>query len=61
MESILDHVEIDFSSRTVELFGEDGEYQKITCEFNKTGYEQFMRVVKECQDQLPEQMQIYKV
>lgn len=61
MESILDHVDIDFSTRTVHLYGEDGEYQKISCEFNKEGYEQFMRVVQECQRQLPEHMQIYKV
>jgi len=61
MRDILDSVEIDFSTRTVHLFGEEGEYQKIQCEFTKEGYEQFMRVVQECQDKLPNEMKSYKV
>lgn len=61
MKDILDNVKIDFSTRTVHLYGEDGEYKTIKCDFSKEGYEQFMRVVQECQKQLPSEMQSYNV
>jgi hypothetical protein len=61
MEDVLNNVVIDFSTRTVQLYGEDGEYKEISCEFTKEGYEQFLRVVDECQKQLPESMRSFKI
>ena len=58
---VLERVVVDMSSRTVHLYGEDGEYESVSCNFDDEGAAQFGRIVQQCQDQLPEDFATYLV
>jgi len=58
--STLHHVVVNFAKRTIELYGEDGEYKEVTCDFTSRGHEQFENLVKLCQEKLPIEMREYK-
>lgn len=60
-DSELDHVIIDFTKRTVEMHGSDGEYKSISCEWNEEGLQEFENMVNFCQEMLPPEQRIYKL
>jgi hypothetical protein len=60
-DATLDHVVIDFTKRTVEMHGTDGEYKTISCEWNEEGLQEFENMVNFCQETLPAEQRIYKL
>lgn len=60
-DSTLEHVVIDFSKRTVEMHGYDGEYKDVSCNFDDEGLQEFQNMVEFCQLMLPEERIKYKV
>ena len=58
---VLERVVVDMSARTVHLYGEDGEYESVSCDFDDEGTEQFGRIVRQCQDQLHTEFATYVV
>jgi len=58
---VLERVVVDVAGRTVHLYGEGGEYESVSCDFDDEGAAQFGRIVKECQGQLPENFAPYLV
>jgi len=59
--SELDHVVLDFTKRTIELHGHDGEIVTESCSFTKDGLTQFENMVNYCQQVLPAEQRIYKL
>lgn len=59
--SELDHVVLDFTKRTIELHGHDGEFMTESCPFTKEGYIQFQNMVEYCQKTIPAEQRIYKL
>lgn len=60
-DSELDHVIIDFTKRTVEMHGSDGEFKSVSCEWNEEGLQEFENMVNFCQEMLPPEQRIYKL
>jgi hypothetical protein len=60
-DSTLHHVVINFTQRTIELHGDDGEYKTVTCDWTERGCQEFENLVKYCQDQLPSEMRTYQL
>jgi hypothetical protein len=59
--SELDHVVLDFTKRTIELHGHDGEFKSESCPFTEEGLVQFQNMVEFCQKVLPAEQRIYKL
>lgn len=59
--SELDHVVLDFTKRTVEMHGHDGEFIAESCPFNEEGLIQFQNMVEYCQQVLTPEQRIYKL
>jgi len=59
--SELDHVVLDFTKRTIELHGTDGEFISESCPFNDKGRIQFENMVEYCQQVLKPEQRIYKL
>ena len=60
-ESTLSHVVINFTQRTIELHGDDGEIKVENCNWGEEGCQHFENMVKFCQDTLPAEMRIYQL
>lgn len=59
--SELDHVVLDFTKRTIEMYGSDGEFMSESCPFTNEGRIQFENMVEFCQKVLPAEQRIYKL
>lgn len=59
--STLDHVVLDFTKRTIEMHGDDGEFIAESCPWNEQGLTQFQNMVEYCQKVLPAEKRIYKL
>jgi hypothetical protein len=59
--SVLHHVVINFTNRTIELHGEDGEIKIEKCSWDEEGCKHFENMVNFCQDTLPPEMRTYEL
>jgi hypothetical protein len=59
--SELDRVVLDFTKRTIEMYGYDGEFKSESCPFTEEGRIQFQNIVEYCQKVLPADQRIYKL
>jgi len=59
--SELDHVVLDFTKRTIEMYGHDGEFMSESCPFTEEGRIQFENMVEYCQKVLTPEQRIYKL